>query len=116
MLQVAEMMRKENDTELKLEKKMNEAKMRRCSVAVDTVSLDTTKPRLVSIDTTNIRTGGVRLSDVCTCGAAGGYRGGIGPGLGWVGGLERGRVARTCTARPESLAVHLVCPRSGASA
>ena len=116
MLQVAEMMRKENDTELKLEKKMNEAKMRRCSVAVDTVSLDTTNSRLVSVDTTNIRTGGVRLSDVCTCGAAGGYRGGIGPGLGWVGGLERGRVARTCTARPESLAVHLVCPRSGASA
>ena len=40
LLQVAEVMCKENDTELKLEKKMNEAKMRRCSVAVDTVSLD----------------------------------------------------------------------------
>ncbi len=85
---------------------------------VDTVSLDTTKPRSVSVDTTNIRTGGARLADVCTFWAAGGLRGGIEPGLGWVGGLERGRVARTCTARPapESLAVHLVCPRSGASA
>ena len=51
----SEMMRKENDTELKLEKKMNEAKMRRCLVAVDTVSLDTTKPLLVSVDLGNFQ-------------------------------------------------------------